>query len=40
MRFGYTVRIQPIGHLDAELGAPTQMAVFSLKSDASSEVMT
>jgi 3' terminal RNA ribose 2'-O-methyltransferase Hen1 len=27
-RFGYTVRFAPIGELDAELGAPTQMAIF------------
>jgi 3' terminal RNA ribose 2'-O-methyltransferase Hen1 len=27
-RFGYAVRFAPIGELDAELGAPTQMAVF------------
>ena len=27
-RFGYTVQFAPIGELDAELGAPTQMAVF------------
>ena len=28
-RFGYEVRILPIGPADAELGAPTQMAVFA-----------
>jgi 3' terminal RNA ribose 2'-O-methyltransferase Hen1 len=27
-RFGYTVRFAPIGQLDPELGAPTQMAIF------------
>jgi hypothetical protein len=25
---GYQVRFQPIGEIDPELGAPTQMAVF------------
>ena len=34
MRFGYTVKFQAIGPEDAELGAPTQMAVFSLKDTA------
>jgi 3' terminal RNA ribose 2'-O-methyltransferase Hen1 len=29
-RFGYTVRFQPVGPEDAELGAPTQMAVFAV----------
>lgn len=29
-RFGYTTEFHAIGMLDAELGAPTQMAVFSL----------
>ncbi len=28
-RFGYTVRFLPIGPEDAELGAPTQMGVFT-----------
>jgi 3' terminal RNA ribose 2'-O-methyltransferase Hen1 len=28
-RFGYAVRITPVGDVDALLGAPTQMAVFS-----------
>jgi 3' terminal RNA ribose 2'-O-methyltransferase Hen1 len=28
-RFGYEVRFEPVGPLDAELGAPSQMAVFS-----------
>jgi 3' terminal RNA ribose 2'-O-methyltransferase Hen1 len=28
-RFGYTVRFLPVGDEDAELGAPTQMGVFS-----------
>jgi 3' terminal RNA ribose 2'-O-methyltransferase Hen1 len=28
-RFGYSVRLAPIGPNDAEVGAPTQMAVFS-----------
>jgi 3' terminal RNA ribose 2'-O-methyltransferase Hen1 len=27
-RYGYTVRFLPVGPVDAELGAPTQMAVF------------
>jgi 3' terminal RNA ribose 2'-O-methyltransferase Hen1 len=30
-RFGYVVRFLPIGPEDAELGAPTQMGVFTLK---------
>lgn len=30
-RFGYQVRFQPIGPEDAERGAPTQMAVFSIE---------
>lgn len=29
-RFGYTVRFEPVGPVDPELGAPTQMGVFSL----------
>lgn len=29
-RFGYSVRFEPVGPLDAEHGAPTQMAVFTL----------
>ena len=29
-RFGYTVRFLPIGEEDAQVGAPTQMGVFSL----------
>jgi 3' terminal RNA ribose 2'-O-methyltransferase Hen1 len=29
-RFGYGVRVLPVGELDAGLGAPTQLAVFSL----------
>jgi hypothetical protein len=28
-RFGYGVRLAPIGPHDPEVGAPTQMAVFS-----------
>ena len=28
-RFGYSVRIQPVGPEDAALGAPTQMGIFS-----------
>ncbi len=38
MRFGYTVRFQGIGPQDSELGAPTQMAVFTLKNESSAEV--
>ena len=30
-RFGYTTRFLPIGEVDAKLGAPTQMCIFSLK---------
>jgi hypothetical protein len=30
-RFGYAVRFAPIGPDDAEVGPPTQMAVFTLK---------
>ena len=30
-RFGYTVRLEPVGPQDAERGAPTQMAVFAQK---------
>lgn len=30
-RFGYTVRLLPVGEEDAEVGAPTQMGVFTLK---------
>jgi 3' terminal RNA ribose 2'-O-methyltransferase Hen1 len=30
-RFGYTVRFEPIGPLDSERGAPSQMAVFDRK---------
>jgi 3' terminal RNA ribose 2'-O-methyltransferase Hen1 len=29
-RFGYDVRVLPVGEPDAEVGAPTQLAVFSL----------
>lgn len=29
-RFTYTVRFSPIGNVDAEVGAPTQMAIFTL----------
>ena len=29
-RFGYGVRFEPVGPVDAERGAPTQMAVFSI----------
>jgi 3' terminal RNA ribose 2'-O-methyltransferase Hen1 len=29
-RFGYEVRFEPVGPVDAQYGAPTQMAVFSL----------
>jgi 3' terminal RNA ribose 2'-O-methyltransferase Hen1 len=29
-RFGYAVRFEPVGPVDAERGAPTQMAVFSI----------
>jgi hypothetical protein len=28
-RCGYTVRIEPVGETDPELGAPTQMGVFT-----------
>jgi hypothetical protein len=28
-RFGYTPRFLPVGQVDAEVGSPTQMAVFS-----------
>ena len=28
-RYGYSVRIEPIGDVDAELGAPSQMGVFT-----------
>lgn len=28
-RFGYTVRIQPVGPLDEAVGAPTQMGIFT-----------
>jgi 3' terminal RNA ribose 2'-O-methyltransferase Hen1 len=28
-RFGYAVRIEPLGDLDLELGAPSQMAIFT-----------
>ena len=31
-RFGYAVRFLPVGEEDAEVGAPTQMGVFTLKS--------
>ncbi len=30
-RFGYGVRFEPVGPVDAERGAPTQMAVFTQK---------
>lgn len=30
-RFGYSVRFLPIGPVDAEVGAPAQMAVFDMK---------
>jgi hypothetical protein len=30
-RFGYEVRFEPVGPLDAARGAPTQMAVFAQK---------
>jgi hypothetical protein len=29
-RFGYEVRFEPIGPVDEQYGAPSQMAVFSL----------
>jgi hypothetical protein len=29
-RFGYDIRFLPVGPEDAELGAPTQMGVFSI----------
>jgi 3' terminal RNA ribose 2'-O-methyltransferase Hen1 len=29
-QFGYSVRIEPLGEVDAELGSPSQMAIFSL----------
>jgi hypothetical protein len=29
-RFGYEATIEPVGPVDAEYGAPSQMAVFSL----------
>jgi 3' terminal RNA ribose 2'-O-methyltransferase Hen1 len=32
-RFGYDVRCEPLGPLDAEVGAPSQMAVFSVRSE-------
>jgi hypothetical protein len=28
-QFGYRVGIQPLGEIDAELGSPSQMAIFS-----------
>jgi hypothetical protein len=28
-RFGYSVRFAPVGPVDAEVGSPTQMAIFS-----------
>ena len=31
-RFGYQVSFEPVGPVDAEHGAPSQMAVFSLPS--------
>jgi hypothetical protein len=27
-QFGYSVRIEPLGEVDAELGPPSQMAIF------------
>jgi hypothetical protein len=30
-RFGYRVRFEPVGPVDAEVGAPTQMGVFEYK---------
>ncbi len=33
-RFGYDVRIAPIGHDDPEVGSPTQMAVFTRRGEA------
>jgi 3' terminal RNA ribose 2'-O-methyltransferase Hen1 len=30
-RFGYEVRFEPVGPVDAEYGAPTQMAIFTAK---------
>ncbi len=33
-RFGYTVRFEPVGPVDPVLGAPTQMAVFTLEGGA------
>jgi 3' terminal RNA ribose 2'-O-methyltransferase Hen1 len=38
IRFGYTVRFQPVGPEDDQLGAPTQMAVFTLKPATDAEV--
>lgn len=32
-RFGYSVKFLPVGPVDMEVGAPTQMAVFTLKAD-------
>lgn len=37
-RYGYTVRIDPIGEPDPEAGPPTQMAVFTAQPDATAEV--
>jgi len=37
-RFGYAVKFQAIGPEDAGLGAPTQMAMFSLQAEAGGEV--
>ena len=34
VRFGYTVRFEPVGPEDSTLGAPTQMAVFALEGGA------
>ena len=34
VRFGYTVRFEPVGPEDPTLGAPTQMAVFALEGGA------
>jgi hypothetical protein len=33
-RFGYEVEVQPLGPMDAEVGAPSQMALFTVRSEA------
>lgn len=36
-RFGYTVEFRPVGDVDGDLGAPTQMAIFRRQADTAAD---